>query len=424
MIKKHFYTFLDGIVFIAALFFVSKTNIIIHPDSSGYIDASLIRSFGYPAFLFFHKYVFGIDYLNFVKYSQFILIFFSAYVFKNTVNQYIIKNKIYIFLLFLLLLLPLFFESKIANSILSEGVSYALYLFFLSALLHLVYSEKASRVMIILSTMLLLILINCRGQFLFLIPFLFIVLIFKHLKSKILVPKLVVLVLLIGLVFSISILVDKTYHKIKHQHFTSTPWTGIQLAALPFFISKESDSTLFKNETEKKYFVYIYKELSHQKLLLHQVPTDLYDYDFYATNFTTICNKTLSEYGELFFYNETKDIQTIKNDAITTKVAWILFKNHFFKWTSFVVKNLYNGFFSISNFLILIFVIVISIFNYLKSKKDLYFTFAFFSLLIVLNLLLVALVEPIISRYIFYNNWVYFVILAFLIENSKQNSLS
>ncbi|MFC4739775.1 hypothetical protein ACFO3U_07175 [Flavobacterium ponti] len=219
----------------------------------------------------------------------------------------------------------------------------------------------------------------------------------------------------------LSILSDKIYHKAVHNHFVSTPWTGIQLAALPMFISQENDSILFSNEVEKRYFLHVYKKLENEKLLLSQLKKEDYDFAFYHKNYTSICNKTLSNYGELFFVNDKQVNRILKNDKITAKVALVLFKKHFIKWTAFVFKNLYNGFYSISNLLLFIFLILISFLNYLKTTKKIFLILLIFGLLTFFNLLLISIVEPIIGRYIFYNNWVLFVIIAYLLEKSTSN---
>ncbi len=420
MNKTIFYKILYGFACAITLLFVARTNTITHPDSLGYINADLIRSFGYPMFLAIHKIIFGSQYLAVVSFSQCLFILISAYIFTKTIEKHLIYNKLYVFLLFVILLVPIFFETKVANSILSEGISYSLYLLFLSCFFEIVFTPNPKVKYFVISVLLVFLLINTRGQFLFLIPFLILILALKHYHKKIDTKKFYLLFVLIIVIPIISILTDKTYHKIKHNHFVSTPWTGIQLAALPFFLSQEEDATLFKNDTEKKYFLFVYKKIKKQKLLLSQLNPDEYDYDFYAKNYTTICNTTLSEYGELFFKNDNALVRTVKNDKITIKIALILLKQHPIKWGTFVVKNLYNGFYSISYFVTLIFLLFISFAYYLKTKAKLFFVVAFLSLLVFLNLVLIALVEPIIARYIFYNNWVFLVIITFLIENSTQ----
>lgn len=417
-LKNNYFLILYIFVFIIALVFVSTNDTIIHPDSYGYLHSSLIRSFGYPFFISIHKLVFANNYLTFVKFSQFLLIFGSSLFFIKTLQKYILSNKLYLFLVFVILLLPLFFETKIANSILSEGISYAFYLLFLSCFFTIIFSKKAEIKQYVFGSLLLILLINTRGQFLFLIPLLIITLALKHYKTKISFKKLLTLFVLIITIPLLSVLSDKTYHKVKHNYFVSTPWTGIQLAALPIFLSQKNDSILFNDETEKKYFLYVYKKLENDKLLYSQLKKEDYDFDFYAKNYTNICNKNLSDYGESFFINETQDIKIIKNDKITAKIAIVLLKKHFIKWTTFVFKNLYNGYYSIANLCLLIFILLISLTQYLKTKKKIFLVLLVLGLLLFFNLLLISLVEPIIGRYIFYNNWVLFVIIACLLEKS------
>lgn len=416
--KNNYIKVLYFIVIISTFFFVFNIETIVKPDSDGYLNAALIRSFGYPFFIAIHKFLFANSYLTIIKFTQLILILGSSLVFIRTLQKYILSNKIYLFLVFITLLLPVFFETKIANSILSEGFAYVLYLLFLSFFFTILFSKEVKIKHYVFGALTLFLLINTRGQFLFLIPLLIIVLALKHYKTRIQTKKLVTLFILILTIPILSILSDKTYHKVQHNHFISTPWTGIQLAALPMFISHESDSTLFKNKTEKKYFLHVYKELERENLLLSQLKKEVYDFSFYAENYTNICNKTLSSYGEPFFINEPQDIRTIKNDKITANIAVILFKEHFIKWSTFVFKNLYNGFYSISNLFLLVFLTFISLLYYFKTKKKVFIVLFILATLILFNLLLVSIVEPIIGRYIFYNNWVLFVIIAYLLEKS------
>ena len=406
-------------VCIITFLFVYKSGYILYPDSYGYMEVVLIRSFGYPLFLSMHKIVFGINYLYYVVFTQLIFILIGVFFLLKTIKNYLFSNSLYLFFLFLVLIMPVFFQNKVANSILSEGLSYAFYLLFLSVFFNLILAKSQTYKQYFWAAFILFLLINIRGQFLFLIPLLLFVVLLKQYQKKLAFKNVLIALLLVISVPILSILSDKTYHKIQHNHFTSTPWTGIQLAAVPMFVSQEKDSILFKNDLEKKYFLYIYKQLEKEKVLKSQLQTGTYDFTFYYDNFGVICNETLSNYGGTFFKNESIDQRVIKNDKITFAITFPLLKAHFVDWFSLLFKNMYVNFFSISFLVTFIVLFGIALFGFIQTKSNINLLLLIFSLLILLNLLLVAIVEPIIDRYIFYNHWIFLVIIVYLLEKKS-----
>ena len=285
----------------------------------------IYRSAGYPLFIALHKFLFGSKYISFLIFRQFVLIIYSVFNLKNKIALHLKLSKRQSFFILLLLLAPVFYEIKVINVVLSEALAYPLYLLIVGNLFDFIATKHFKN--IVYSCLLFLILIQVRGQFMFLVVvMLFAVLISKEPLSKI---------------------------------------------------------------------------------------------DFYFENYVKISNRTVGDNGELFFKDKSAiDELVIENDKMASSITIPLIKNNFLIWSKLYFQNIIKG---LGNYLILILIIAMLLFSFLKQKKDqnIFAKFILIGTLLILgNVAIVALAEPTSSRYLFYNNWILLSIFMLLFQLS------
>jgi hypothetical protein len=400
-----------------SLFLVFKTGPINFPDSQGYLNMDIYRSLGYPSFITFHKWLFGSKYLSLLLFSQFSLTTFSIFYLKNKIAYHLKLSQWSSLLVFLLLFVPVFYEIKVINAILSEALAYPLYLLLIANLLEFITKKHFKN--IIYSSLLLLILIQVRGQFMFVVIVLILAILISKTGNSYNKKHWISIITFVTIPF-LSIGIDVAFHKIKHHKATTTPWTGIQTASLPFYVSNKDDYKVLDTKIQQDYFKYIYSYLEKKKLLLSQFSEDsLSEIDFYFANYVYIANATLGNDGETFFKDKYPfDELVIVNDKMAASITIPLLKNNFLNWSKYYILNIIKGIGSAKYLIITLFLMFFSFMKF-RTKETINAKFIFIGTLLILgNVTLVAIAEPTISRYLFYNNWILPAIIMLLFQLS------
>ena len=212
---------------------------------------------------------------------------------------------------------------------------------------------------------------------------------------------------------------DILFHKTQHNQAITTPWTGIQIATMPFFVADESDYSIFETKEKQDYFKYVYEKIAQKKLLLKQVPELTDKIEFYTNNYALICNSTINENGEEFLSKKlSSEEKTILNDQITASMTVPLIKDNFKKWIGIYIRNIIKGFGSSMNLILFLTLLFLSTFTLIKKENNGSKFLIIGCLLTIGNIMLVSLAEPAMSRYVFYNNWVLIAIVLFLFQNT------
>lgn len=398
------------------IFCVSKP-FLLAPDSEGYLNMDIYRSMGYPVFLKLFT-IFGSYQLYFVKVFQIIFTISSAIYLTNTLKKALQLQYIFLYILYIFLLIPLVYEQKVGNFIISEGIAYPLYLVVIATLLTCFLLDKKKYFYV--SLLGLFILIQVRGQFLFIVPLIILTIVAKY-KIKLFQLENLKLVLITLLLPFLSIFTDIVFHKTQHNYAETTPFTGIQIVSLPFYISKKMDVSCLKTPTQKAYFSYIYTALENRKILL-STHTDLTinDIDTYYKNYTKIANETLSQKGDLFFKSAKSNNQkTILNDQLTREITLPLIQQNYQLYLKLYFQNITKGIGSAKYLLLILLLFLLATLKIIQTKFTPKFGFIYMSTLAILgNLLIVGLAEPVISRYVFYNNWILVTIVLLLWQNA------
>lgn len=406
------------LIFVGIFFY--QTGVLFFPDSDTYLNMDIIRSLGYPTFLQIHRFIFGAIYLHVVVIIQLLFILYSCFHFVQSLKKNILQNNYFLFVIYVLLCFPLLYEFKLANKIMSEALAYPLYILSLSQLICGVFSKNVRH--FYFGLLLIFSAIVVRGQFLFVVV-VYIVAILIAFKSNLLQKdKILLLACTFSLPF-IAIATDISYHYFKHDIATTTPWTGIQISTMPFFVADSEDAKLFIVESEKRYFTFVHKKISNKNLLLDQVPKKNKEVmTFYFEKYTIICNGTINADGETLFNNlRSSNEKVVANDKMSARMVLPLILDNYKKYIKMYLRNIAFGFGSNKYFLMYFFLGCFSCYHIIKNDTSFLWIVFIGSFCTIANIFLVSFAEPSESRYVFYNNWVLITIFMVLFDNIKYH---
>jgi len=410
-----------GILFLLTCVYVLSMPIGYFPDSAGYMEMAIIRSAGYPLFLKIVQFIFG-SYFEFGIIATQVLIGLSAiYFFIYTIRKYISLGFGLTILFTIALLFPYYINGRIANNVLSEALSYSLYLIVIARFIafFISYEKKQLRYAIPFLCILLL----TRTQFYYLIPIAILMIVWCIVKEKQWKQYRILLGVFILLPF-ITILADKTFHKVVHNSFVSTPWTGIHLAAPAYYVSDAEDEALFTNTGEKQLFREIYQQLNNKNLNINnlKLSSGASKTTVFVDNYTTIANGTVFQISDAHFdENLSEDERYILVNAINKKMTVALVQNNFRKWIGLYYGNVLYGFGSMEYAFLHAFLLLFSLVMLFKRNDILSRVLSLVLLCAVLNVLAISIGIHAVFRYTFYNDWALFLVV-FLVLAYWQKS--
>ena len=407
---------ITSIVFLFVFVFVIIKPMEFFPDSEGYINMSIIRSATYPLFLYIIKSIFG-SYFNIATcFFQITLGLFAVYFFVSQLKKNIQINAFWYLCLSIILLIPYIYNHNIANSFLSEAVSYPLYLIVVAHYISLFISKETKHLIIALP--LLFLLIGTRSQFIFMIPIGVLILAWISYKNASFKKNAWLLLLLMCFPFITSI-ADKTYHKIKHNHFVNTPWTGIVLISPALYVANEDDLSIFKSKEESQFFEMAYKQLSEKKLNIHHLSTQSKGNKIstFISQYSEIANNTVLKVGKnLTDPNLDANETFIKIDTLTRKMAFPLILKNNKQWLKLYIKNIVHGFGNSKIMLLYFILLIYSLISLQKKASNENKLFVLILALTFFNISLIAIGIHTIKRFTFYNDWGLFLIIFVLLN--------
>ncbi|SRX54781.1 glycosyltransferase family 39 protein [Aequorivita sp. CIP111184] len=422
IIEKYFNYILFG------LFSISFVLILLKPiellkDSQGYLEMSLIRSPVYPIFINVIEKIFGDYFLTAAVCIQFVIMSLAIFYLVVTLRKLYNIQSFWYLLLVLLLLSPALYEVNVSTRILSEALAYPLYLIIFSLFIK-AFTETKTKPLLISFPFLLLLLLT-RGQFVYLAVVGLLLALFILWKQKRVIRQSWIMVAFIALPF-IANFTDKTYHYVVHQHFVTTPWTGIHLITPALFVATESDESVFSSEEEKSFFLKIFKKLKENGLTLSSLDEKNSESTiFYIQNFTKIANGTVFNEGRYFFGIPIDDAETfIKLDTLTKKMSLPLTLKNLAKWSKLYYQNFaygLNGSRFVMLYLLLLIVALFSVFR-IPSSEIKFILLG--SAITLFNIGIIAIGMHTIKRFTFYNDWIlffiFFILIDLLLKKTKQ----
>ena len=413
-------------IFVLVTILVLSRPLLYFPDSPAYYNMHIIRTPGYPLFISILKMI-SFGYFEFIcKLIQLLLGLYAVRFFVNTIKRTIPMqpNGLLLLVLTLVLLLPYVRDLNIANRLLSEALSYPLYLIVVARFIS-AYIEKDPK-QLLKSLPILFLLLLTRSQFLFFVPF-GIAIIWVISGKKELFRNHLVLTLALVLLPIITSLTDRTYHYFANGHFISTPWTSTHMMSMAMFVSDKEDAALFDSQDEQRYFNDVYDELAKKNLQKnHLDPKSKRGLEqTYRANYSEIIVQTVVRHGIKTFYPDRTDASEedyvlIENTAKSMTLPLIF--DNFKSWIKLYSKNFISGFGG--NGLALMYLVIMAFgLLYLRKLKEPNVKLIFFiSCVTVANMALIALGPHTIKRLTFYNDWVLLFIIFWIINEIHKVS--
>ena len=220
------------------------------------------------------------------------------------------------------------------------------------------------------------------------------------------------------ILFSISILsffsatlINKSYSFLKYNQFEENKRVGLQMLILPLFNISQESILKIENEEQRKIITEMKEKFNNidpfSKKNRSNNIMPLMKINHYASSYNIIISYSVLPVVKKFF----PDLTQSQIDKELIKLAKTILKTSIKYETVKTLKSYLNniiilGFYNFFWFLICSFILLFSLFNFLKTKSPLMFLILFFSTNHFVNIVLVSVVEPVLFRYSFYTNLV------------------
>jgi hypothetical protein len=412
-----------AIYFLVALFPLLK-GAIYYPDSYAFLRMDFNRSLVYCLFLKANSICFGTFYELPVIIFQYTFIVLGINYLINTIKDIFHIRLFGLAIIQIILLVPCISSSYIANMILSEALCYPLVLIVIGLSLKLVVNEDLKYIYKIFPFLLILIL--TRGQFIAFVPVLLLLILFIIWKHKFDFKKGISIVLIL-LIPIFSNVIEKIYNKVTYGYFINNSMSYVHLISASFYISDGNDVNIFKTEDEKQYFKQVYSSLVQAKLTRNQaLELDKDEYRYYEDNFSNICNERVHEIGLNIFKRRGLNFyeQNIALNKMCSSMLLPLLKQNSKKWIVFYCRNLKNSFGNSKQVIMYFILLIYGMLFLFKTNKNVYKFIVVTLLFMFANNGIIALVVHSINRYIFYFDWVIFVIIFILLNDILKKELN
>lgn len=419
-----FFRVISTLCYAILVVFVFVKGAIFFPDSYGFLEMDFHRSIGYNAFLKVFTTIFSDAFeMPVILVQVALLIVTSLYLLKTIRSLFSLPDH-WVLLIQLILLAPAFYLHYVANTILSEGLTYPLFLLFVAFVLKGFVSM--SRRHYYYAIVVLFALLSIRGQFIAMVPVLVILVILDALErgfSK----KVYILLASILLLPLISGLAGRTYNKLVYGHFEKTPFSKVSLITPAFFVADEVDHNLFEDSEQKQFFKQVYSTLDGLGLTKDKVlASGSEPYIVFHADYSKVCNLSIHETGTNYFATQglDREQQLIAINDLCGDMLVPLIKDNFQDWLKLYIDNLKNAFGSAKQLLLFLLLLVTSLVLIFKRKQDLA-KFIFATILMVFaNMCIVPLAVHSLKRYVFYSDWVLFTIVILLLYKVFENKTS
>lgn len=314
------------------------------------------------------------------------------------------------------LLFPYFKPIEVAVNLTSEGLAYPLYLVLVSFTIDFLFKKETKKIFHI--SIVYLVLVLTRGQFIIIAPIIGFVFALQH-KKKIFKPKALFLVVFLFLLPVISSFADKTYRYIFYGYFETTPYSYVNIVALPLYISEAKDTKLFEDRDIKIIYDHSHQKLDSLQLLSSKVQGSYHEkYLRFHYNFPVICNQNIHDFG-LKYYLE-QGVPPGENAFAIEHACKVmtpkLIQAHFAEFVALYYTSIVHGFKSV---FVLFFVIALSVLSLVRVIKRFGLNGGFVllaTLFIISNAMIVAIASHSIMRYLFYNYFLGLLILIILLK--------
>jgi len=384
------------IFFIASFCFMASRSIELTQDSYSYVRHHVTRTSGYPLFLDLCRLLFRSHSLKGAQILQLMLGLFSAHRLAMVWRRELGLGAGIERLVLVLLAIPVW---RVQSTIGTECLSYAFFLLFLACLTGSFFRLQQGAIlgMGAFATILLLI----RPQFVFLIPFLAVYLIwlFWHRDDR--SKNWIATGALVGMVL-FSFYAQATYNYVFNGKFSRIPFTGLQVLSVVMYVSDPSDLRLFEEPRDVEYLRAVYQKIKQDRLSYRDREITQMYLDHYNRAYKYICwiaivpqFKRMIGKAEL----DASDWEALDRFTVRLSVK-LLLRENVTRWIVLTIKQIEET--SGHIFLIMVMLCVLAPIRYWKMRAPIDLLFFSVGALGLANYALIGLCEPIAWRYVFY----------------------
>jgi len=395
IIKNHKIEILIIILILGLLFYSSDP--VLYSDSARYLKGSLSDPPLYSNIIEMMLLVFRT--LNSIIILQTLFIGCGIVYFTKTISKYFDLDVLAKGIVTISLFLP---ALKFYNNLLTEALSYAFSLLFVSFVIRLIYNFSTRN--LIWTSIFVVSLLLMRNQFIFLYPLILLlylgILSMGISKKKI---KLLALSFIIIIFVHNSLVSLNKYRKtisLENKTLLQNE-TGIfnYIYIDAIYISSTQDIELFKDERLKKTFAKIIQEIDEQKSLIEYYNGR----GHFGISYAIIIDKSNLLLKDLAIQKKTKVINIKKEISIK------LIKANFKKYLTFLFKKFYDSAWLF--IFIPFFILLAALISFLKKKTNLTLFLIFLSTFTLSNHSIIYLFGRIQPRYFIYTD---FILLIFI----------
>ena len=385
----------------------------IYPDSQRFLTGNLHDPPLYSTIIYVMQLIFGS--LNSIIILQTLFVGFSIIYFTRTVAVHFNLDIIIKSFVALFLFLPIL---KFYNSLITEPISYAFSLLFVSFVIKLIYNLSIQN--IVWSTIFVIVLLLTRNQFLFLYP----VVLLLYLGILILCTSkktfswLLISFLSIFIIHNASINLNKY---VKKDYLENKSLSNLSNAKGIFFftyidaiyISTDKDIELFENENIQNTLTSILSKLNNKKALIKY-------YD--NRGHYSLSLKEIRNYSDILL----KDLALKENTNVThlkKKISIKIITANFGKYTKHIFKKFYD---STWLFVFVPFLMMLaSLIGFIKYKSKYSLVIIFVSVFALTNHSVIYLFGRVQPRYFIYTDFILllFIFITFAIFLKREKNI-
>ena len=382
----------------------------IYPDSQRFLTGNLHDPPLYSTIIYVMQLIFGS--LNSVIILQTLFVGFSIIYFTRTVAIHFNLDAIIKSLIALFLFLPIL---QFYNSLITEPISYAFSLLFVSFAIKLIYSLSVQN--IVWSTIFVIALLLTRNQFLFLYP----VVLLLYLGILILCTSkktfswLLISFLSIFIIHNASINLNKYVKKNYLENKSLSNAEGIFFFTYidAIYISTYKDIELFENENLRNTLTSILNKLDNKKALVK--------YNDNRGHYS-LSLKKIRNYSDIIL----KDLALKESTTVThlkKKISIKIITANFGKYTKHIFKKFYD-----STWLFVFvpfFMMLASLISFIKYKSKYSLVIIFVSVFALTNHAVIYLFGRVQPRYFIYTDFIIliFIFITFTIFLKREKNI-
>jgi len=407
IIKNNIIEILVAVGMVLILLYSSSPDI--YPDSERFLGGNLHDPPLYSTIIYIMQLIFKS--LNSVIILQTLFVGFGIIYFTRTVAIHFNLDIIIKSIVALFLFIPIL---QFYNSLITEPISYAFSLLFVSFVIKLIYNFSIQN--IVWSTIFVIVLLLTRNQFLFLYPvvlllYLGILILYSSKKTF---AWLLISFLSIFIIHNASINLNKY---MKKDHFEKSLLNNKGIFFFTYidaiYISTDKDIELFENENIQNTLTLILNKLNNEKAIVKY-------YD--NRGHYSLSLKKIRNYSDILLENlALKENTTVIN--LKKQISIKIITANFGKYIKHIFKKFYD-----STWLFVFvpfFMMLASLIGFIKYKSKDSLLILFLSTFALANHSVVYLFGRVQPRYLIYTDFVIlvFIFITFIIFLKKQNIL-